>query len=84
MCFFFSLIPATVWVIIGFFVLFASTKAASVRYWPKADTRGRILGPKIGYPASFALLSVRFRPKADIRVGPGGSMQPYALCGARA
>ena len=27
MCFFFSLIPATVWAIIGFFVLFASTKA---------------------------------------------------------
>ena len=27
MCFFFSLIPATVWVVIGFFVLFASTKA---------------------------------------------------------
>ncbi len=27
MCFFFSLIPATVWVIIGYFVLFASTKA---------------------------------------------------------
>ncbi len=27
MCFFFSLLPATVWVIIGFFVLFASTKA---------------------------------------------------------
>jgi ABC-type cobalamin transport system permease subunit len=27
MCFFFSLIPATVWLIIGFFVLFASTKA---------------------------------------------------------
>jgi hypothetical protein len=26
MCFFVSLIPATVWVIIGFFVLFASTK----------------------------------------------------------
>lgn len=26
MCFFFSLIPATVWLIIGFFVLFASTK----------------------------------------------------------
>jgi hypothetical protein len=28
MCFFFSLIPATVWLIIGFFVLLASTKAA--------------------------------------------------------
>jgi len=27
MCFFFSLLPATVWLIIGFFVLFASTKA---------------------------------------------------------
>ncbi len=27
MCFFFSLIPATVWLIIGYFVLFASTKA---------------------------------------------------------
>ncbi len=27
MCFFFSLIPATVWTVIGFFVLFASTKA---------------------------------------------------------
>ncbi len=26
MCFFFSLIPATVWAIIGFFVMFASTK----------------------------------------------------------
>ena len=28
MCFFFSLIPATAWLIIGFFVLFASSKAA--------------------------------------------------------
>jgi hypothetical protein len=27
MCFFFSFIPATLWVVIGFFVLFASTKA---------------------------------------------------------
>ena len=27
MCFFFSLIPATVWAVIGFFVMFASTKA---------------------------------------------------------
>ena len=26
MCFFFSLIPATVWAVIGFFVLFTSTK----------------------------------------------------------
>lgn len=27
MCFFFSLIPGTVWLVIGFFVLFASTRA---------------------------------------------------------
>jgi hypothetical protein len=26
MCFFFSLLPATIWTVIGFFVLFASTK----------------------------------------------------------
>ena len=26
MCFFFSLIPATIWAVIGFFILFASTK----------------------------------------------------------
>ncbi len=31
----------------------------SVRFWPKADTRGRILGPKFGYPAFSGLLSVR-------------------------
>ncbi len=34
----------------------------------KADTRGRILGPKFGLPAFFGLLSVHFRPKADIRM----------------
>jgi hypothetical protein len=28
MCFFFSLIPATFWAIIGYFVLFSSAKAA--------------------------------------------------------
>ncbi len=39
---------------------------ANVRFWPKVDTRGRILGPKIGHPAFFGHLSVRYRPKADI------------------
>jgi hypothetical protein len=28
MCFFISLIPATIWLIIGYFVLFSSTKTA--------------------------------------------------------
>jgi TRAP-type mannitol/chloroaromatic compound transport system permease small subunit len=27
MCFFFSLIPATIWAVIGYFILFASSKA---------------------------------------------------------
>jgi hypothetical protein len=27
MCFFFSFIPATVWAVIGYFILFSSTKA---------------------------------------------------------
>jgi hypothetical protein len=31
----------------------------NVRFWPKADISGRIPGPKIGYPAVFAPLSVR-------------------------
>ena len=39
MCFFFSLIPATVWAIIGFFVLFASTKAEG-----GLSKFGRVLG----------------------------------------
>ena len=38
MCFFFSFIPATFWVVVGYFVLFSSTKAqGGVR------TFGRIL-----------------------------------------
>ncbi len=38
----------------------------TVRYWPKADTRGCLLGPKFGHLEVFAPLSVRYRPKADI------------------
>jgi hypothetical protein len=30
MCFFFSLIPATFWVVVGFFVLYTSNKAEGV------------------------------------------------------
>ena len=38
MCFFFSLVPATFWVVVGYFVLFSSTKSqGGVR------TFGRIL-----------------------------------------
>jgi hypothetical protein len=30
MCFFFSLLPATVWLVIGFFILFAATRVEGV------------------------------------------------------
>jgi hypothetical protein len=39
MCFFFSLIPATAWAVIGFFVLFASTKAEG-----RLNKFGQLLG----------------------------------------
>ncbi len=28
MCFFFSLLPTTIWVVVGYFILFSSTKTA--------------------------------------------------------
>ena len=39
MCFFFSLLPATVWLVIGFFILFAATRAEG-----GLRTFGRVLG----------------------------------------
>ena len=30
MCFFFSLIPATIWVVLGYFILYSSTKIEGV------------------------------------------------------
>jgi len=39
MCFFFSLIPATFWAVVGFFVLFASTHAEGTLH-----RFGRVLG----------------------------------------
>jgi hypothetical protein len=48
MCFFFSFIPATFWVVVGYFVLFASTKAeGSIR------TFGKILAVWIFVIAAF-------------------------------
>jgi ABC-type Na+ efflux pump permease subunit len=38
MCFFFSLIPATIWVVLGYFVLFSPTKTQGA-----AQTFGQIL-----------------------------------------
>lgn len=39
MCFFFSFLPATAWFVIGFFILFAATKAEG-----GLRTFGRVLG----------------------------------------
>lgn len=38
MCFFFSLIPATAWLVVGYFVLFSSAKASG-----GTQTFGRVL-----------------------------------------
>jgi len=48
MCFFFSFLPATFWIVVGYFVLFASTKSeGGVR------TFGRILAIWIFIIAAF-------------------------------
>ena len=48
MCFFFSLLPATVWVILGYFVLFSSTRTeGSIQLF------GRILAIWIFVIAAF-------------------------------
>ena len=48
MCFFFSFIPATLWVVIGYFVLFASTKAEGA-----IQTFGQILAIWVFVIAAF-------------------------------
>ena len=48
MCFFISLIPATFWVVVGYFVLFSSTKAEG-----GISKFGRILAVWIFIIASF-------------------------------
>ena len=52
MCFFFSLIPATFFVTIGYFVLFATTKAAN-----GMQVFGRILAIWIFIVALFPLIA---------------------------
>jgi hypothetical protein len=48
MCFFFSLLPATIWAVIGYFVLFASTKTeGGIR------TFGRVLSIWVFVIATF-------------------------------
>ena len=61
MCFFFSVLPATLWVVLGYFVLFSSTKAdGSVR------TFGRILAIWVFVVAAFFPLMGAYVTLADL------------------
>ena len=48
MCFFFSLLPATIWVVLGYFILFSSTKSQG-----RMQIFGRILAIWIFILAAF-------------------------------
>ena len=61
MCFFFSVLPATLWVVLGYFVLFSSTKTdGSVR------TFGRILAIWVFVVAAFFPLMGAYVTLADL------------------
>ncbi len=61
MCFFFSFIPATVWVVIGYFVLFASAKAEG-----GIQMFGRILAIWIFVIAAFLPVAGAYVTFADL------------------
>lgn len=61
MCFFFSLLPATIWVIVGYFVLFSSTKTqGSIQMF------GRILAIWVFVIAAFFPLMGAYVTLADL------------------
>ena len=61
MCFFFSLLPATIWAILGYFVLFSSTKTqGSIQIF------GRILAIWVFVIAAFFPLMGAYITFADL------------------
>lgn len=48
MCFFFSFLPATIWLVLGYFIMFSSTKADG-----KIRTFGRLLAIWVFVIAAF-------------------------------
>ena len=48
MCFFFSFLPATIWLVLGYFIMFSSTKAGG-----NMQTFGRILAIWVFVIAAF-------------------------------
>ncbi len=61
MCFFFSFMPATFWLVVGFFVLFASTKAEA---W--VETFGRVLASWIFLVSGSILLAGAYLTLNDL------------------
>lgn len=61
MCFFFSLLPATFWAIIGYFVLFSSTRAER-----PINTLGRFLGIWAFVISVFILLAGAYISTTDL------------------
>ena len=61
MCFFFSLLPATVWVILGYFILFSSTKTQG-----SIQMLGRILAIWVFVIAAFFPLMGAYVTFADL------------------
>lgn len=61
MCFFFSVLPATVWVVLGYFVLFSSTKAEG-----STRTFGRILAIWVFVVAAFFPVMGAYVTLADL------------------
>jgi hypothetical protein len=55
MCFFFSFLPATIWVVLGYFILFSATKSQG-----RIQTFGRILAIWVFVVAGFIPLMAAF------------------------
>ena len=52
----------------------------NVCFWPKADTDWPVFAHKSGHLAVFEPLSVRYRPKADIRASEKKPHQCAGFC----
>lgn len=61
MCFFFSFLPATVWAVIGYFILFSSTKAEGF-----VKTLGRWLAIWAFVISGFILIAGAYITMADV------------------
>ena len=61
MCFFFSFLPATIWLVIGYFIMFSSTKAVG-----RTRTFGRLLAIWVFVIAAFIPLMAAYVTLNDL------------------